>query len=83
MVPILLDRSLFMYGGGEGKKRGRGQSYFRLARGGAKFFYKEVKGGQQFDRKLYFPNFQIFILLFVPVIYLTIVTELFTITFFS
>ena len=82
MVPILLDRSLFMYGG-EGKKKGRGQSYFRLARGGAKLFYKEVKGGHQFDRKLYFPNFQIFILLFVPVIYLTTVTELFTITFFS
>ena len=54
-----------------------GQSYFRLARrGGAKLFYKKkFRGGQQFDRKVYFPNFQIFFLFFVPVAYLTIVTE--------
>ena len=36
--------------------------------GGAKRIYKEVLGDQQFDHKVYFPNFQILFLLFVPVI---------------
>ena len=33
--------------------------------GGAKRFYKEVLRGQQFDRKVYFSNFQILFLLVV------------------
>ena len=49
-----------MGGGGGGglwgeKKMGGGQAYFRLAIGeGAKHFYKEVSGGQQIDREVYF-----------------------------
>ena len=46
----LRDWSLFMQRwGGEKKKGGQG-----LEGGGAKCFYKEVQGGQQFDRKVYF-----------------------------
>ena len=45
-------------GGGRGrreKRRGGVQGYFRLAIGeGAKHFYKEVSGGQQIDREVYF-----------------------------
>ena len=82
----LRDGSLFMQRGGGrgGKQEGRSPGYFRLPRvGGLNSFIKKFRGDQQFDRKLYFPNSQIFILLLVPVMYLTFVTELFTITFFS
>ena len=42
-------------GGRREKRRGGGQGYFRLAIGeGAKHFYKEVLGGQQIDREVYF-----------------------------
>ena len=37
---------------GWGKKEGGSRP--RGGGGGAKCFYKEVKGGQQFDRKVYF-----------------------------
>ena len=61
---------LIIYVEGGGKKDG-GQGYFRLARGGGlNFCIKKFRGGggQQFERKVYFPNFQIFLILFVPVI---------------
>ena len=85
----LRDGSLFMQreggGGRGGKQDGEEARLFQITKsGGLNSFIKKFRGGgQQFDRKLYFPNSQIFILLFVPVIYLTFVTELFTITFFS
>ena len=86
----LRDGSLFMQrevGGGGGRETRREESrLFQITKiGGLNSFIKTFRGagGQQFDRKLYFPNSQIFILLFVPVIYLSFVTELFTITFFS
>ena len=42
-------------GGDSAYERGGGQGYFRLAIGeGAKHFYKEVSGGQQIDREVYF-----------------------------
>ena len=42
-------------GGRREKRRGGGQGYFRLAIGeGAKHFYKEVSGGQEIDREVYF-----------------------------
>ena len=75
IIAELLGTARYLCRGGEGKKMG-GQSYFRLARrGGLNFFIKKFRGGQQLDRKVYFPNFQIFFLFFVPVTYLTIVTE--------
>ena len=75
----LRDGSLFMQGG-EGKKEGEESRLFQITKsGGLNSFIKKFRGGQQFDRKLYFPNSQIFILLFVPVIYFTFDIELFTI----
>ena len=83
----LRDGSLFMQrevGGGGRETRREESRLFQITKiGGLNSFIKTFRGGQQFDRKLYFPNSQIFILLFVPVIYLSFVTELFTITFFS
>ena len=89
MVPILLGTGHYLCrgrgGGRGGKQDGEESRLFQITKsGGLNSFIKKFRGGgQQFDRKLYFPNSQIFILLFVPVIYLTFVTELFTITFFS
>ena len=45
-----------MFWGGGGGGGAGGQGYFRLARwgGGLDFFIKTFRGGQQFDREVYF-----------------------------
>ena len=89
MVAILLGTGHYLcrgrLGGGRETRREESRLFQITKIGGLNSFIKTFRGGggQQFDRKLYFPNSQIFILLFVPVIYLSFVTELFTITFFS
>ena len=75
IIAELLGTARYLCRGGREKRWGVKAISDWLEGGGLNFFIKKFRGGQQFDRKVYFPNFQIFFLFFVPVTYLTIVTE--------
>ena len=69
MVPILLGTAHYLCRGGEGKKKGRGQGYFRLARGGLNSFIKKFRGVSsliasyifQISKYSFFSLFQLYI----------------------